>query len=61
MATKAKLEGNKRYLSKFDDVKIRVPEGKREDIKRYAIENGYAGIQPYIKALIEKDSRIDLS
>lgn len=59
MATKAHLEGNRRYLDKMDDIKIRVPAGKREEIKRYAEQQGQS-LQAYIKELIKADSKIDL-
>ena len=40
MATKAHLEGNKRYLEKLDEIKIRLPKGKKEVIKEYAMQKG---------------------
>lgn len=54
MATKAKLEGNKRYLAKQDDIKIRVPKGKREEYKTYA-ENKGMSLTRLVVELIEKD------
>ena len=38
MSTDAKREGNKRYLSGQDDIKIRVPKGRREELKEIAKE-----------------------
>lgn len=55
MATKAHLEGNKRYLETQDDIKIRVPSGKREQLKEHAADKGHKGIQPYILDLLRKD------
>ena len=41
MATKAHLEGNKRYLAnKVDEIKIRVPKGKKEIIRAHAEARG---------------------
>ena len=40
MATKAHLEGNKRYLDKLDEIKIRMEKGKKEAIKAHAEMNG---------------------
>lgn len=40
MASKAQLEGNKRYLEKLDDIKIRVPKGHREVYKDFATAQG---------------------
>lgn len=36
MLTEAQKRGNNKYLSKFDDIKIRVPAGQREQLKAYA-------------------------
>lgn len=60
MATEAHLAGNRRYLATQDDIRVRVPKGKRDEIKQVAKKKGYTGLQPYIKALIEKDSGIKL-
>lgn len=40
MATKAHLEGNKRYLDKLDEIKIRMEKGKKEAIKAHAEKKG---------------------
>lgn len=57
MTTKAQREGVARYLTKFDDIKIRVPKGTREDLKRYAEEHGES-LQGWIIRLLEQDSGI---
>jgi predicted DNA binding CopG/RHH family protein len=54
MATKAHLEGNRRYLDKMDDIRIRVPKGKREAIRAHAQSKGLS-VQSYIKKLISAD------
>lgn len=40
MMSEAQKRGNKKYLSKFDDIKIRVPEGERDKYKQYAESQG---------------------
>lgn len=54
MATKAHLEGNKRYLAKLDNVTLRVPGGAKDKIKEYAAQRGLS-VNAYIVALIEAD------
>ena len=60
MATQAKLEGNKRYLEKLDDIKLRGPKGQREHIKAYAESKGFS-LNAYIVHLIESDKGCSLS
>lgn len=43
-----------KYLNKFDDIKIRVPKGKREEYKSYAASRGMS-LNNLIIDLIEKD------
>lgn len=57
MATKAHLEGNARYHGKMDDIKIRVPKGKREELKCHAEDHGES-LQGWIIRLLEQDSGI---
>ena len=40
IATKAHLEGNKRYLEKLDECKVRVPKGKKSEIQAHAEAKG---------------------
>ena len=54
MATKAHLEGNKRYLDKQDNIVIRVPKGKKEEIKQQAQNKGKS-LNKYIVDLIDED------
>lgn len=60
MATKAHLEGNKRYLAnKVDEIKVRVPKGRKEEIKAHAeaigeSTNGY--INRAISETMERDN-----
>ena len=43
-----------KYLEKFDDIKIRVAKGKREEYKAYA-ESKVKSLNTLIVELIEKD------
>lgn len=54
MATKAHLEGNKRYLEKLDHITIRVKGGTKEKIKAHAQQKGMS-LNAYIVDLIERD------
>ena len=40
MATKAHLEGNKRYLEKQDNILIRVPKGRKAELQAHAESRG---------------------
>lgn len=53
MATKAHLEGNKRYLETQEDIKIRVPKGQRERLKQAADQEGKS-LNRYILDAIEE-------
>lgn len=59
MATKAHLEGNRRYLAKQENVNVRFKKGTRDDVRKYALEHGYPSLQGYIKALIKASSGIE--
>ena len=54
MATKAHLEGNKRYLEKLDHITIRVQGGTKEKIKAHAQQKGMR-LNAYIVDLIGRD------
>lgn len=54
MATKAHLEGNKRYLEKLDQYTLRLPGGMKDKIKAHAKSKGMS-LNAYIVGLIEKD------
>ena len=58
MATKAHLEGNKRYLVKLDHITIRVQGGIKEKIKARAQQKGMS-LNAYIVDLIEKDMKTE--
>lgn len=59
MSTDAKRTGNARYLGTMDDIKIRVPKGKREELKAYAETHGES-MQGWIIRLLEQDSGIQI-
>lgn len=54
MATKAHLDGNKRYMAKLDRGVFYVPKGALDKIKKYAQESGKS-LNAYIIGLIEAD------
>lgn len=56
MATKAHLEGNKRYLEKQDTILIRVPKGKKTEIQNHA-QSKDKSLNKYIVDLIDEDMK----
>lgn len=38
--TEARARGNAKYLSKLDEIKIRIPKGKKEEYKKMADASG---------------------
>lgn len=58
MATEAHLRGNKKYLKKQDEFKVRVPEGKKAEYKAQAACRGKS-LNAYVISLIEKDKSIN--
>lgn len=57
--SKAQQDAVNRYLSKtFDDIKLRVPKGKREEYKNQAAQLGYESFNAFmIQAMEEKIER----
>ena len=47
-------EANKKYMQGLDDIKVRVPKGKREIYKAYAESKG-TSLNKLIVDLLEKD------
>lgn len=45
----------KKYQSKLDDIRVRVPKGKKEEYRQQAIDKGYKNLTRYIVALLEND------
>ena len=54
MATKAHLEGNKRYLATQEQVRFWVDKGQKDKIKAHAESKGMS-MTEYIKKLIDAD------
>ena len=55
MSTEAKRRGNAKYLNeKVEDIKVRVPKGKREEYKQRAANKGDSQ-NAYIIKLVEDD------
>ena len=48
-------EANKRYLEKLDELKIRVPGGRKADIEKYAAKRGLS-----VNALVNDLLRADM-
>ena len=38
--TESRANANKKYHEKFDDIKVRVPKGKRQEWQEHASQNG---------------------
>lgn len=54
MSTDAKRKGNKRYLDGQDDIKIRVPKGRRDELKIIIRERFNMSLQSFILAAINE-------
>ena len=55
--SKAQKEATARYMkNNLDDIKIRVPKGKRDKIRAYAESKGMS-LNAYINDLIDKDMK----
>lgn len=46
----------KKYLEKFDEIKLRIPKGKKDKIKAHALSKGES-VNSYINRLIEEDMK----
>lgn len=54
MATKAKLAGNKRYIEKLDDIKVRPPKGTKERWRAEAEARGKS-LQRFVIDAVEAE------
>lgn len=52
--SKKKLDINDKYLQQLEDIKIRVPKGYREVIKKFAVEQGYNNVNQLVIGLINE-------
>lgn len=55
------LRAIQKYKSNFDEVRFSIPKGQKQAVKALAESKGYKGIQPYLIALIEADSGLQLT
>ena len=56
--SKAQANANKKYHEKFDDIKVRVPKGKRQEWQDHASKNGESlngFIVRVVSAVIEEE------
>lgn len=59
--TDAQKRATIKYMKEnLEEVRFRVPKGKRDDLRAYAKAKGYDGIQPYLIDLVRRDG-LDLS
>jgi predicted DNA binding CopG/RHH family protein len=54
MLTESQKKANNKYFEKFDDIKVRVPAGKKDEYKAQAQEHGLS-LNAYIVKLMEQD------
>lgn len=56
MLTEAQKKANNKYFEKFDDIKVRVPAGKKAEYKAQAEAHGIS-LNAYIIKLLEADKQ----
>lgn len=56
MLTEAQKKANNKYFEKFDDIKVRVPTGKKAEYKAQAEAHGIS-LNAYIIKLLEADKQ----
>ncbi len=67
MATKKKTlsekkkASNKKYLQTLDDIKLRVPKGKRDELRSFAFSSGMSLNAFILNAVEEKIMRLKIS
>lgn len=54
MLSQARIQANKKYLGKLDNIIVRVKKGRRLKLKAYAESLGMS-LNAYINNLIDKD------
>lgn len=55
--TEAQANASKKYMKQFDDIKIRVPKGKREEYRQLAKDKGKS-LNKLIIDLLEKEMEV---
>jgi len=53
MLSETRKKANEKYFEKFDDIKVRVPKGKKEEYKQLA-ENNDMSLNALIIELLEE-------
>ena len=56
MLTEAQKKANNKYFEKIDDIKVRVPAGKKSEYKAQAEAHGLS-LNAYIIKLLEADKQ----
>lgn len=51
---KKKLDTNDKYLQQLEDIKIRVPKGYRDVIRKFAVEQKYNNVNQLVIGLINE-------
>lgn len=52
--SEAKKKANEKYIKTLDDIKLRVPKGKKDEYKENAKEMGYSSLNKFIIDAIEE-------
>lgn len=52
--SEARRKANEKYLDKLDEIKIRLPKGEKERIKRFAQSHGQS-VNAFITELIHRE------
>jgi predicted HicB family RNase H-like nuclease len=58
--TEAQLRANKKYLAKFDNIQIRVPQGEKEVISDHAKSQGES-LNGFVRRAIQEAMERDVS
>ena len=58
--TKAQIKATKKYLSKFDDLRIRVPLGEKEQIAQHAAKHNES-LNTFVRRAISETMERDNS
>ena len=60
--TEAHKRATMKYVkAAYDRIEVKVPKGQRDAVRAAAEAKGYEGVQPYIIALLEADSGLQLT
>lgn len=51
--SEARIKANRKYHEKFDDIKVRVPRGKRQEWQDYATARGES-LNGFIRRAVEE-------